>query len=78
MRGYLIFDLRLAYYFLKKKSFLFNEKNIIFITDKIAIYELFKLRNIKVISLDKVIGDTKRKKIFLSNYQKIDKRIKNL
>ena len=63
MRGYLIFDLRLAYYFLKK-SFLFNEKNIIFITDKIAIYELFKLRNIKVISLDKVIGDTKRKKYF--------------
>ena len=78
MKGYLIFDLKLANYILKKKYFFLNKKNVVFITDKISIYELFKAWNIQIICLDGKINDKKRKEIFLQNYLFIDKKIKNL
>ena len=77
MKGYLLFDLKLAQYFLKKDHALLFKKNILFITDKIAIFELFKSRNIRIICLDNEISNKKRKKIFLYNYPYIDNKIKN-
>ncbi len=78
MRGYLIFDLKIAYNLFKKKYFFLYEKKNIFITDKIAIYEFFKSKRIQVICLDDKISDQKRKKFFLHYYPFIDKKIKNL
>jgi hypothetical protein len=77
MKGFLIFDLKLALHFLNKNCISLYKKNIFFITDKIAIFELFKSKNVRVICLDNQISNKKRKEIFLYNYQYIDKKIKN-
>ena len=71
MKGYLIFDLKLAQHFLNKNCISLYKKNIFFITDKIVIFELFKSKNVRVICLDNQISNKKRKEIFLYNYQYI-------
>ena len=64
MEAYLVFDLRLAYELIKDKNF-YDSKKIIFITDKIVIYNLLKSSNFKkAICLDSEISDLERKKFF--------------
>ena len=75
MEAYLVFDLRLAYELIKDKNF-YDSKKIIFITDKIVIYNLLKSSNFKkAICLDSEISDLERKKFFLREYSFFDRKL---
>ena len=55
MNGCLIFSIKKTLELLSKKKYFFNNKNNIYLTDKIIIYNLLKSKKIKVVCLDSLI-----------------------
>ena len=76
MIAYLIFDLKHTLKLLNKSNFFYSKKKTIFITDKIVVFNILKKNKIQTICLDSEISNSKRKKIFIKNYNYFDKKLK--
>jgi hypothetical protein len=78
MQGYLIFSLNKAIDLsLNIKKFPFKKK-IIFLTDRVIIFNLLKKNNLKVILIQNFINQKKFNKIFSSNYEIFNQSLKDL
>ena len=76
MIAILIFDLKHTLKLLNKSNFFYSKKKTIFITDKIVVFNILKKNKIQTICLDSEISNSKRKKIFIKNYNYFDKKLK--
>ena len=76
MNGCLIFSIKKTLELLSKKKYFFNNKNNIYLTDKIIIYNLLKSKKIKVLCLDSLIKGQTKKKLFIKFYNYFDIKLK--
>jgi len=77
MKGYLVFSLDRAI-FISQNVKQYSIKKIIFLTDRVIIYNLLKKNNLKVFLIQKFLKQKKFNKIFDNNYEVFNLSLKNL
>ena len=75
MEGHFIFSTKILYFILENKNF---NKNNLFITDKILIFNILRKKKLKSICLDQFINGNQKKKLLLKYYFEFDKSLKKL